>query len=206
MKCPKCGYNSFEFQDSCKKCAHDLSDYKATYGLKAIVLPQEARIAMAESCRAETAVADETPETAVTGGDMFSFDLPEEETAAPAATTTEDDNPFNFDEEPAAPQSQEFDVFSFGEEPKSAQAKAEEDAFATLLESSSHDEDAATPPAPEGAGASSIGSSEFDLESFSWDETPETPAAPAETGQDAGTKLDDDLNSLFGDMDDAAKK
>ena len=34
MKCPKCGYNSFEFHDVCKKCAHDLTSYKDIHGLK----------------------------------------------------------------------------------------------------------------------------------------------------------------------------
>lgn len=201
MKCPKCGYNSFEYQDACKKCAHDLSGYKTTYGLKAIVLPQAARVAMAESFRTETAEADQAAETPETAGDMFSFDLPEEEAATQAPTTTADDNPFNFDEEPAATPPQGFAEFAFDEEPKSAQAKAEEDAFAGLLESSSQDGDAAAAATP--AAPSSFDSGEFDLESFSWDET---PAAPAESVEETGQKSGDDLNNLFGDMDDTNKK
>ena len=38
MKCPKCGYNSFEIHDTCKKCANDLTSYKNIHGLKSIVL------------------------------------------------------------------------------------------------------------------------------------------------------------------------
>ena len=154
MKCPKCGYNSFEYHDACKKCANDLSGYKVTYGLKEIVLPQEARASMAAALMAETAASSQVPEAAAE----------------------------------AAP-----DMFSFDDEQKSAQAqaKAEEDAFADLLESSSQETPA---PAP---AASSPG--EFDLNNFSWDDTPAAPAA-------AETKPEDDFNSLFGDLDDTPKK
>jgi hypothetical protein len=31
MKCPKCGYHSFEFLDICKKCQADLSAHKSKY-------------------------------------------------------------------------------------------------------------------------------------------------------------------------------
>lgn len=40
MKCPKCGYNSFEFLDSCKKCNADLSTVKATLGFRAFTAPR----------------------------------------------------------------------------------------------------------------------------------------------------------------------
>jgi len=192
MKCPKCGYNSFEYHDACKKCANDLSGYKVTYGLKEIVLPQEARASMAAALMAETAASSQVPEAAAEAAtDMFSFDLPDEETAAVAATAGKD--PFDFGDEPAASETQGFGQFSFDDEQKSAQAqaKAEEDAFADLLESSSQ-ETPAPAPAPSGPG-------EFDLNNFSWDDTPAAPAA-------AETKPEDDFNSLFGDLDDTPKK
>lgn len=34
MKCPKCGYHSFEHLDSCKKCGQGLIDHKAKYNLR----------------------------------------------------------------------------------------------------------------------------------------------------------------------------
>ncbi len=37
MKCPKCGYNSFEFLDACKKCNNDLSAFKESHGIRAII-------------------------------------------------------------------------------------------------------------------------------------------------------------------------
>lgn len=39
MKCPKCGYNSFEYLDSCKKCNTDLISFKMTHGIKPTILP-----------------------------------------------------------------------------------------------------------------------------------------------------------------------
>jgi len=183
MKCPKCGYNSFEFHDSCKKCASDLTGYKETYGIKPIVLPLEARMSMAESLMAENALSDNRPEVSNEQDDMFSFDLPEDE-----ASRSRADDPFNFDDEP----SQAGGQFSFDEGQQSAQAKAEEDAFADLLESTSQND---TP-----AAAAAGGAGESDLSSFSWDDTPDATAT-------SGAKpAEDDFNSLFGDLDEPAKK
>jgi predicted nucleic acid-binding Zn-ribbon protein len=196
MKCPKCGYNSFEYHDACKKCANDLTGYKNTYGLKAIVMPQEARSSMAAALMEETAASHQAPETAdETAADMFSFDLPDDESASGATTASD---PFDFGEEPATSEAQGFGEFSFDDERTTAQAKAEEDAFADLLESSS--QEGASSAAP--AAATATGSAgEFDLSSFSWDDAPAAPAATA-----AETKVEDDFNSLFGDLDDATKK
>ncbi|MBI4377860.1 MAG: hypothetical protein HY578_02055 [Nitrospinae bacterium] len=35
MKCPKCGYVSFEYLDQCKKCGRDLSQFKSSLGVVA---------------------------------------------------------------------------------------------------------------------------------------------------------------------------
>lgn len=183
MKCPKCGYNSFEFHDSCKKCASDLTGYKETYGIKPIVLPLEARMSMAESLMAENALSDNSPEASNEQDDMFSFDLPEDE-----ASRSRADDPFNFDDEP----SQAGGQFSFDEGQQSAQAKAEEDAFADLLESTTQKDKPAAP------AAGSAG--ESDLSSFSWDDAPDATAT-------SGAKpAEDDFNSLFGDLDEPTKK
>ncbi len=199
MKCPKCGYNSFEFYDVCKKCSNDLKGFKGTFGIKSIVLPQQARATMAKSLMAAAAVSDHTEEAAETASDMFSFDLPEEETAAAAAAPLND--PFSFASSPEDP-SAGFGEFSFDEEP--AATKGEEDVFANLLESTSLGEDdpfAATAkpgaiPAAGTAPASTAG--EFDLENFSWDE----PAATTVSGE---KKSPDDFTSLFGDGDHTKK-
>ncbi len=49
MKCPKCGYNSFEFMDTCKKCNGDLVAFKQSCGIRSMFLatidkPEEAAV------------------------------------------------------------------------------------------------------------------------------------------------------------------
>jgi len=39
MKCPKCGYHSFDHLDSCKKCGQDLVDHKAKFRLRGFFSP-----------------------------------------------------------------------------------------------------------------------------------------------------------------------
>ncbi|UFS71867.1 hypothetical protein LPW11_06650 [Geomonas sp. RF6] len=39
MKCPKCGFNSFEFHDTCRKCGKDLAAFKASFNIRALVHP-----------------------------------------------------------------------------------------------------------------------------------------------------------------------
>jgi hypothetical protein len=191
MKCPKCGYNSFEFYDSCKKCANDLTGYKITHGIKPIVLPLEARTSLAEALIAENALNEQKPEASEEHVDMFSFDVP-----ADQSTRSNSDDPFNFDDEPIAPP-QAGGEFSFDEGQQSAQAKAEEEAFADLLESTSQ-EDKSSKATLSGADADRTG--EADLSSFSWDDTSNGAVTTS-------TKtVEDDFNSLFGNMDDPAKK
>jgi len=194
MKCPKCGYNSFEIHDTCKKCANDLTSYKNIHGIKSVVLPHETRIIMAGNLMADM-VRDAPGAVLDAPVDMFSFDLPEDETTAEAASFIKDD-PFDFGDEPASP-SLGGGGFHFGNEQMSAQAKAEEAAFADLLESSSLNK-SGVPSAPQSAEANNLFGS--DLNNFSWDDTPDT--APGEAAKPA----EDDFNSLFGDTDDTAKK
>jgi hypothetical protein len=200
MKCPKCGYNSFEFYDSCTKCSNDLTGFKDTYGLKSIVLPQEVRISMAESMMAET--ANQVADAVETPNDMFSFDLPEDNTVSGGASTPNDD-PFSFDDDPV-PASGGGGEFSFDDDQQSNQDKAEKDTFADLLESTSQNDGdpfSAPPaaPAPVAAAPATDSTGEFDMTNFSWDEP-----APG-SGAAAGQPAEDDFNSLFGDKDDAKK-
>lgn len=186
MKCPKCGYNSFEFHDSCTKCSSDLSAYKQTYGITPIVLPLEVREKMAEEFRASSAENEPLSENIETHEDMFAFDLPEETAAASSASPFNDD-PFNFDDEPAAGGTQ--------------QAKQEEDPFADLLETTPQVKSASVAtPATAKAAAPASSPGEFDLENFSWDDTPETTTATGEKAEP------DDFDSLFGDTSESNNK
>ncbi|GAB4178390.1 MAG: hypothetical protein Tsb0017_16510 [Geothermobacteraceae bacterium] len=62
MKCPKCGYTSFDFLDNCKKCGQDLGGHKSKFGLRSVIFPQVAAAAAAEEATApvETAAEEAT--------------------------------------------------------------------------------------------------------------------------------------------------
>ena len=42
MKCPKCGYNSFEFLNACKKCGTELSSFKKSHRINSVLRPAAA--------------------------------------------------------------------------------------------------------------------------------------------------------------------
>lgn len=184
MKCPKCGFTSFESYDTCKKCSADLVEFKQTHGLIPLVLPPAVRAEMAAELLG-TQAANASSEDS--GSEMFSFELPTEQ---PAAATAPSADPFAFNEPPApaAP------AFSFD----TPAAAPQEDPFASLLESTAQQSAPASAPQPAAA------SQGFELNSFSWDDTP----APGQPGaSEAGNKKDDDdFNSLFGDLGSDDKK
>lgn len=43
MKCPACGYNSFEFLDNCKRCGHDLVQLKTDFNIQPVLQPSQAK-------------------------------------------------------------------------------------------------------------------------------------------------------------------
>lgn len=61
MKCPKCGYHSFEHLDNCKKCGQDLTAHKAKYKLRGYTISAATAVAAAgaEQSVAATDSADE---------------------------------------------------------------------------------------------------------------------------------------------------
>ncbi len=76
MRCPKCGYNSFDFLDSCKKCNTDLSEFKAKFGLRSLLSPSTPPPAAAAPLVAAAAedIAAETAEAAADESE-FGFDF-----------------------------------------------------------------------------------------------------------------------------------
>ncbi|MBN1956965.1 MAG: RDD family protein [Desulfuromonadales bacterium] len=137
MRCPKCGYTSFDHLDSCKKCGKDLVEFKARYGIKSILFPgqvtadvtlsdvahenetADAAVAAATGVAAATAVAAAAEETGTAGSDDFGFDF--------MGDSAEDDD-LSFDELfEEAPEDE--DVEETIEGPKGqAEAASEEDA------------------------------------------------------------------------------
>lgn len=183
MKCPKCGYTSFESYDACKKCSADLTEFKQTHGLTAVVLPASVRAQMSAELSGGQLGGDAGDDT---GNDMFSFELPTEQ-ATPAAVQPASNDPFAFTDAPAAP------AFSFD----SPAATPQEDPFAALLET--------TQQQPAASAAAPAAAQGFELNSFSWDDTPE-PGKPGEGPKEAAKSSDDDFNSLFGDLGGSEKK
>lgn len=190
MKCPKCGFNSFEYYDSCKKCSSDLISYKQTYSITPLVLPHEVKERLAAEFQSAESVTDQISETIETHDDIFSFDLPDD--LAPVPIMGNND-PFNFGEHsPVVSQSNGIksdDVFS---DLLESTSQAEESPFA---ESQIEPSSASALETKEVNLSSSPG--EFDLESFSWEDTPTAPDS---------NKAPDDFDSLFGDAKENASK
>src|SRR5450631_1549888 len=199
MKCPKCGYNSFECFTACKKCSYDLTEFKEKLGLKPIVLQMETRNTMVAAMAAETAQSAAAQQPEEPPSDMFSFDIPDEVSHTSESNATTSDAFFNFSDKPVATPSQGFGNFSIDGDQEIKKPATMDDAFASLLESTPRSNSDASAPTPPAASASAVSPDEFDLDSFSWDESPETTT----TGE---KKTVDDFDSLFGDINPGAKK
>ena len=193
MKCPKCGFNSFEYYDSCKKCSGDLTGYKQTYSITSLVLPQEAKERLAAASRSAESAPSQSSDTAEKHDDIFSFDLSDGSSSASKGI----DNPFDFDE-PSHNVKQ------------SQSSKSEDYVFADLLESTSQakespfgEQRAAVAPAAAKSAGVPAGPSEFDLGNFSWDDT---PADTKKTTTSGNAEDSDDFDSLFGDTKEETSK
>ncbi|GFE56909.1 hypothetical protein [Geobacter sp. AOG1] len=194
MKCPKCGYNSFETLDSCKKCNQDLTSFKESRGIRPIFLQGLSRPAAEPS-------QDFAPATAgiTAGEELFNGDFSTAEEPVPAETDLglnfgtigEDDaTSFSFAPETAPEATSEVEEPAFGdfsfEETASAQepppAPAQgfvDDSFADLLESSGAGDELATPAGePETDEFVEFGNVGGE------DATPEPPAAGGEFEMD----------------------
>ena len=201
MKCPKCGYNSFESYDVCIKCSHDLTAHKTTYGLKPIVLQMETRAAMAAELAAKSGPSTASEPIPEQSADLFSFDLPDEEPATPAGIESVKEDFFNFDENTVTPPSELLSAFSFDDDQSADKKKSGEDAFSNLLEPTQNgdtvsDDASRTTTTPLTSESSP---DEYELNNFSWDDTPETTS-------DDNKKPVDAFKSLFGEIEDIVKK
>ncbi len=106
MKCPKCGYNSFEHLSACKKCSADLTAYKESLGIRPTVLPtflqpatpapQSPAATVAPSEVTDDLFSWDIAEDAATGAEPMPFEPVAAAEAAPA--TDGDDFAFSFDD------------------------------------------------------------------------------------------------------------
>jgi hypothetical protein len=83
MKCPKCGYHSFDHLDSCKKCHNNLVEHKAKFNLSGFFSPGQATVTAPEPVIDET---DEVLEEPSDGSVDFGFDFLDDEDQADGAT------------------------------------------------------------------------------------------------------------------------
>jgi hypothetical protein len=119
MKCPKCGYNSFEFLDACKKCGAELGSFKKTHRISTVIR-RAAAVPAEAAVEAAPLVATQAP---VQQEDLHaSFDLGFPD-SPPAGVKDEEFTGFTFSDEPAPlPQDSAataseaaMDDFTFGE-------------------------------------------------------------------------------------------
>ncbi|QSV46925.1 hypothetical protein [Geobacter benzoatilyticus] len=172
MKCPKCGYNSFEFLDNCKKCKHDLSAFKQSLGINfpAISPVAESAAPPAAATVAASLAAAAAPATAA-AEETFTWDEP---ATAPAPANHGDDIFSSMD-------------LDFAPAPAPAQAQAAPPPVSFDMDSPM----AATPAAPPAA-------SEAELPDFSFDEPADAaPAEPPTASFGSPPASEDDFASLL---------
>ncbi len=202
MKCPKCGYHSFDYLDSCKKCSNDLADHKSKFNLRSLIFPNVEAGPTPESPVPEMAATEEeaqaqVQESALESGSDFGYDFmeddapqsPEEQAPPVAAAAFEaeeeaEDDAFSWDD------NEEVDLSDSAPESAEPAASAAETASEVV-------------PEPEDFMAED--SSPLD-DSFDWDDEEESEEVAAlepqveeeEAGADLGLDLswDNDLPTL----------
>ncbi len=95
MRCPKCGYNSFDHLDSCKKCGKDLVEFKQSFGIKSVLFPGQMGLDSGVDEAEFDSVADAAV-TAATGGAVAAAAVADPVVAEPAAAGDGDDFGFDF--------------------------------------------------------------------------------------------------------------
>lgn len=115
MKCPKCGYNSFEYLDTCKKCNNSLIAFKESLGLRPVILPAGAIIAHVAAGTVDTSgVSPAGHDNA--GDDIFQWDMSSPASPSSPGNSGIDDFELNLGEESQTQTPQGSDPFSFDED------------------------------------------------------------------------------------------
>ncbi|MDY0300128.1 MAG: zinc ribbon domain-containing protein [Trichlorobacter sp.] len=114
MKCPKCGYNSFDDNDFCPKCANDLVKHKQAFGIASVVLSPARRADLlaevappqVEPASAQTVIEAVEITEAAPEKDIFATEPETPEPAFEIETTSFSSNPET--EKPAEQKPQDF--------------------------------------------------------------------------------------------------
>lgn len=117
MRCPKCGFHSFDYLDNCKKCGVDLTEQKLRFRFQGFVAPlaAEPEPLLEESGTTVPAVAEAEREAI-----DFGFDVLDDGTAPPVAESAGADTPADGEVDEFAP----FDAFA-GTDPVASDFAAE---------------------------------------------------------------------------------
>jgi hypothetical protein len=90
MKCPKCGYNSFEFLDNCKKCGAESVSFKKDMRIKPVVFTSNRNPTAAPLTADNAGFDDAAPQaSSSTDEESFSWEPPS------ADNTVQSDEPFD---------------------------------------------------------------------------------------------------------------
>ncbi len=76
MKCPKCGFNSFEYLSSCKKCGNALDAFKDSLGLRPLVLAPDLSVTVPGIQPSSDKTPDQAPSGSNTADETFQWDPP----------------------------------------------------------------------------------------------------------------------------------
>ncbi len=95
MKCPKCGYHSFEYLETCKKCQANLNAFKTTHKIVPVIAPRATAATSHLSSQVSPPVAVQPP-----GQDDFLIGNPAifSATGNNATAATGNDHDFVFNE------------------------------------------------------------------------------------------------------------
>jgi len=123
MKCPKCGFNSFEFLDACKKCGSSFDSFKKLYRINPVMFHSRSGVCAASGGESPLSslspeAAEPVPSPVNTGQEKSPRDVPEER--SPATRQEEPFAGFSFqlpESTPDEPGDLAFSGFSFQDEP-----------------------------------------------------------------------------------------
>lgn len=105
MKCPKCGYHSFEYLERCRKCGNDLAAFKSKFNLRSLIFPKRQSGAVAPAATRENFAFETEPSAPVAAAAVTAVAT----TAANATAANATDFGFDFmDETPGADESSQI--------------------------------------------------------------------------------------------------
>ncbi len=199
MKCPKCGFNSFEYLSNCKKCGNVLDAFKDSLGLRPLVLAPALGVAAPDVQTSFELMPNQAPSETEATNETFQWDQPDAVTKNKPAESVYEEFDLNLVEAGPAPPSSPF-LFDEELPPNPAQALPADD---SLFGAFSFEEPAEEPP-PE------------PFLPDAYEQSPQTAAAETTLGEfsfdDLSSELDPfattltDTDSQFGESAEAVSE